>query len=223
MVEQAVHLPEPLRRVGVSVWQIALDAPGAPQAAIDASADVLGAQEFQRWQAFRCPQAATAFVLLRASLARLLRSHFGVDMRGRSMACGPHGKPALPAGGPPWFNLSHSGSRGCIALSERCEIGIDIERHGAAAPTLPHGVFTARECAHIRRAGVPGFYRIWTRKEAVLKALGLGFAADARAVCVAPPAGDDERAGMPCATTQLWSIDSIAGCSVAVACVRPQG
>ena len=54
----------------------------------------------------------------------------------------------------------------------------------------------------------------------MLKAQGLGFAADARSFCVAPPSPEG-RDGALCATTRLWSIDATAGCSVAVACVEP--
>lgn len=218
MLEQPVPLPAPLARRGVALWQVGLDT-----ADPDMAPSMLGPRELQRWQALRCPRAAAAYLRLRASLRRLLLRHGGIDIAGRSLAYGPHGKPSLPAGGPPWFNLSHSGGQACIALSTQAEIGVDIERHTPAMPPAfpaAGGVFTAHERAHMARNGASGFYRIWTRKEAVLKALGLGFATDARMFCVAPPPieGCD---GALCATTRLWSIASIAGCSVAVACIEP--
>jgi 4'-phosphopantetheinyl transferase len=75
--------------------------------------------------------------------------------------------------------LSHTGDLALVALAD-CEIGIDIEalRPLADAVDLAGRFFCAEEAAEIRRA-LPAqqaeiFLRVWTRKEAVLKALGIG-------------------------------------------------
>ena len=84
------------------------------------------------------------------------------------------------------FNLSHSGDWAILALCEH-EIGCDIERFRQADPLrLGKTVFTEPELALIRenpdRLGV--FYRLWTRKEALLKCMGEGFHRAAKSVDV---------------------------------------
>ena len=63
------------------------------------------------------------------------------------------GKPQLDGG--PWFSVSHSGARVAVALSERCEIGFDVEDLGGPLA----------ERARLER---------WTATEAALKAIGAG-------------------------------------------------
>jgi len=62
-------------------------------------------------------------------------------------------KPYLEGG--PWFSISHSTSRVAVALSDRCELGIDVEDLGAA------------------RGGRDALER-WAATEAALKAIGCG-------------------------------------------------
>jgi hypothetical protein len=62
-------------------------------------------------------------------------------------------KPYLEGG--PWFSISHSTSRVAVALSDRCDLGIDVEDLGAA------------------RGGRAALER-WTATEAALKAIGYG-------------------------------------------------
>lgn len=63
------------------------------------------------------------------------------------------GKPFLEGG--PWFSVSHCRTRLAIALSDRCEIGIDVEDLGPG---------------HADREALER----WTAVEATLKALGAG-------------------------------------------------
>lgn len=218
--ERPIGLPAALAAADVALWHVPLDDATLPGTgpctpSDEAAAALLGPCERRRWRAFRCPRAATGYLRQHLALRRLLRRHFGITLAGRPLALGPQGKPALPGGGPPWFSLSRSGAHGCIALSARHEVGVDIEQHRLAVPPHLPGVFDAREQAVIRRTGTPGFYRLWTGKEAVLKALGVGFSVDPRSVCVAR--FDRVRGAAP---VRLWAIDSVAGCSVALACVR---
>lgn len=217
---QSVALPAALTREGVALWQVDLG-----QGDEHAAAAGLGPHELRRWRAFRCPRARTRYARLQARLRELLHAAFGLDLQGRSWTYGAHGKPVLPGGQGPFFSLSHSGDCGCIALSARRELGVDVECLAAwpTADALP-GVFTPRERAHLAGAGAAGMWRLWTRKEAVLKALGCGFAADPSALCVAPvPGADGAAEGERCAGTRLWSIDAIAGCAAAIACVETAG
>ena len=79
---------------------------------------------------------------LRGGLLELARLSFPQD-----------GKPMLDGG--PWFSISHTASRVAVALSDRCDLGIDLEECSAARP----------DRAALRR---------WTATEATLKAVGLG-------------------------------------------------
>ncbi len=86
---------------------------------------------------------------------------------------GAYGKPAL-AVPPPHFNLSRRDGAAAVALSMTHEVGVDVE-------TL-RAIDDARELAALHftpgeREGVAddaGFLRVWTRKEACMKATGLG-------------------------------------------------
>ncbi len=88
---------------------------------------------------------------------------------------GPYGKPYAP--GYPAFSLSHSGAWCVLATGDGfAEIGVDIEevdaRHIGVAPT----VFTPAELAWMQADPVERFFRLWTWKESVMKAAGLGMA-----------------------------------------------
>lgn len=89
-----------------------------------------------------------------------------------------HGKPTLP--GRLRFNLSHSGAQGLLGVALDTEIGVDLEE---IRPDLDTGVIAAhffRPEEQSALARLPAweqhdaFYRIWVRKEALLKASGVG-------------------------------------------------
>lgn len=93
---------------------------------------------------------------------------------------GEHGKPYAPDLGGIDFNLSHSGRHALIAIARDQPVGVDLEMQGRqrSVDDIAHRYFAAAESralsalpAEMRDAA---FLRLWTGKEAVLKALGEG-------------------------------------------------
>ena len=90
-----------------------------------------------------------------------------------------HGKPHL-AYHRLAFNLSHSGSYALIAMAEHGTVGVDLERRDPLRELdlMADQVFAASELLFFRALPATqrqhAFFIAWTRKEAALKALGLG-------------------------------------------------
>ena len=97
----------------------------------------------------------------------------------------PRGKPSLEGG--PAFNLAHTGDHLVLALATEGEVGVDAEEPRALPDleALARRVFTSTERDELG-AVPPGperteaFLRGWTRKEALLKAMGVGLALSPR-------------------------------------------
>ncbi|HWD87641.1 MAG TPA: 4'-phosphopantetheinyl transferase superfamily protein [Mucilaginibacter sp.] len=75
------------------------------------------------------------------------------------------------------FNISHSGNRVVCCGTVQGVIGIDIEHVKVINLDDYPDFFTQNEWdfIHSHADKFDGFYKIWTRKEAVLKAIGTGF------------------------------------------------
>lgn len=88
------------------------------------------------------------------------------------------------------FSLSHSGDYvACIVSDNLC--GIDIERHSRKRKyeSIAKRICTESELKLIKNE--QEFYNIWTLKESVLKAVGLGFALDMRKFELTPLEGKE--------------------------------
>jgi 4'-phosphopantetheinyl transferase len=166
-------------------------------------------REQRRAEAFLQPVDRWAFVLGRGTLRRLLTRCLPPVGPIGALAEGRWGKPAVPVvpGEPPGleFNISHSGGRVLLAATWGTAVGVDLEvpRPGVEIEELLRRFFSKEEFAvwqslpaELRRTG---FYHLWTRKEAVVKAVGRGLSLpldsfqvtfDPRGACrviVAPP------------------------------------
>lgn len=124
-------------------------------------------------------QSLAAWSLLEAALDRL-----GVPAGERQVCAATGGKPYLRSGAVQ-FNLSHSGGIALCALGD-VPLGADVQAPGALRPAL-----VRRCCAEEERAWLSGqpeeaFFRLWARKESLLKACGCGLACDFHLVCCAP-------------------------------------
>ncbi|MEY9633415.1 4'-phosphopantetheinyl transferase [Bradyrhizobium japonicum] len=112
----------------------------------------------------------------RAALRHLLSRHLGVEPQAFRFDLRENGKPFLPQSDI-HFNVSHSGEVVAIALAAN-EVGIDIEakHHIPEMAAIAARFFSKNEAERVRAATDPTdeFFRIWTMKEAVVKAAGQG-------------------------------------------------
>lgn len=162
----------------VHLWFAELDRlrPGA--AAFEASLDAV---ELARADRFRFPADRERFVLGHGLLRALIGRYLGRDGDLVRYARGPFGKPFLE-GQDLRFSFSDTKDAVLVAFSHVVEIGADIE---TMQRTVDHDAvsehyFTAEETEDIASAkdGKRRFLELWTRKEAVLKASGVGIMDD---------------------------------------------
>lgn len=85
---------------------------------------------------------------------------------------GANGKPFAP--GYSAFSLSHSGQWCVLACGPQKNIGVDIEQMQENCMDVAPAVYTQRELAWMAADPVNRFFRLWTWKESVMKATGMG-------------------------------------------------
>lgn len=141
------------------------------------SGAVLSVEEEARAARFVQPRHAAEFRAARSGLRRVLGDCTGQRPDRLRFHYGPQGKPALDGG--PAFNLSHSGGWAALCVGPAgAELGLDIEAHRPVEPAVAERFFAPAEIAALAglqgTAWVQGFFRLWTRKEALIKALGSG-------------------------------------------------
>jgi len=160
---------------------------------LEAALTVIDRWERAQAERFRFERDRRRFIVRRAQLRRLLASHVGADAAALRFETNPFGKPRLAGG--PHFSLSHSGERMMVAIAD-VEVGCDIEWIDPALAWRPlaETLFAAAERVALAALPEPearaAFFRCWARKEAFVKALGLGlsYPLDAFAVSVSPEA-----------------------------------
>lgn len=74
------------------------------------------------------------------------------------------------------FNLSHAGALVAVVFSEQLEVGIDVEEETRRIDFegISKRFFAPAEQEWCARRGRKGFFEVWTRKEALVKAMGIG-------------------------------------------------
>lgn len=148
---------------------------------VDFLEDLLSPEERDRVDRLRLPHVRRRTLATRGWVRWALGLVTGSDPQRLVFRIGARGKPSLDEG--PSFNLAHTGDHLLLALATGGELGVDAEepRPLPDLEALARRVFTATEQAELG-ALPPGperaaaFLRGWTRKEALLKAMGLGLA-----------------------------------------------
>lgn len=142
---------------------------------------LLSLPELERAARFRDPSSRVTFVAARGWLRQVLAGYTGVAPRDLLFRATDFGKPMLvEQRGIPHvsFNLSHSGHLAIVAVAGGMPIGVDIERVRPVSLALAGESFAPGEVAALDALAPErrdeGFMRCWTRKEAYLKALGIG-------------------------------------------------
>lgn len=120
----------------------------------------------------------------RQPLLALLSRYLSLPQQQIRLAEGEHGRPMLALGFQTGldFNWSHSGQHAVVAVARRLAVGVDVEclRPRPSALALAQRFFHRDEaatlCALPEDRQSHEFLRLWTGKEAILKAMGRGIA-----------------------------------------------
>jgi 4'-phosphopantetheinyl transferase len=173
------------------VWVHGVDL--RPDDAVEAACfALLDDAERARAARFIVAEPRRQFVITRGALRLLLAQHLARPAHALTFATAAYGKPFAVVDGAPSrveFNVSHSAGRGLVAIAHG-PVGVDLEFLGREADLdlVAKGVFTPAEQTALRqKAGAERalqFYRLWTQKEALIKAKGLGFALPPRGFAV---------------------------------------
>lgn len=205
----------------VQLWWASLDVSDEEVAALRR---LLEARELERADRFRVPQVARRFVAARAALRTLLGQATATDPARIDFSYGDHGKPSVA--GAPYFNASDSGETVVVAMASQ-EVGVDVEglRSLPNPDRLARRICTPDELEQLTTISGDEFdarlLRLWTYKEAALKAVGLGLPGGLRNVEVDFTRGESPRLLRLCDDTGGWSLltadvkDSIL-CSIVV-------
>lgn len=209
-----------LPRAGVvHLWRTNLDV----SAAAEKFPGSLSIAEQERAQKFALPELRQRYVHARTWLRKILGSYLQIEPNAVPLTMDDRGKPHIDPGTNPIdlrFNLSHSCDFGLLAVTTGGEIGVDVQIEVAKNnwPAIAKKYFTANEQAHVQRQPMPTrntiCVEIWTRKEAVGKALGMGLHAKTFAFDVGPASWGIVSCGE---NLRVWSLAVEAPFAAAVA------
>ncbi|KAF1048056.1 4'-phosphopantetheinyl transferase family protein [Xylophilus sp.] len=152
--------------------------------ALRTQAALLSPQERERAGRLRFPVDRDRFVAAHIALRLALAEQGAQQADALRLADGPLGKPWLPDHPRIHFSLSHSRGVALIAVGHRGPLGVDVEylRPVPDALAVAERCFTLHENRALRslppRRRGRAFLTCWTRKEACLKAIGLGLRLD---------------------------------------------
>lgn len=164
----------------VHVWALRLE---APLALVSQFEKFLSRDEAARAGRFNFDYLRSSFILAHGALRLLLAGYLDARPAEIEFACGANGKPSVAASTPLQFNLSHSNGLALLAFTSGCELGIDIEkvRPMPDLQQIASRFFCAEETAELmslpRSQRDRAFFLCWTRKEAYIKAIGVGLSA----------------------------------------------
>ncbi|MEU0427995.1 4'-phosphopantetheinyl transferase superfamily protein [Streptomyces canus] len=161
---------------GVRVWTVPLDRPPATVAALSR---ILSEPEAERGDRCRFENDRRRFIVAHGALRLILAGCLDVPPEELRLERGRHGKPWLAGSSDLGFSLSHSGEHALVAVSRQREVGVDVDRlrPGLPVQSFAERFFPASDARFVAAAAGPTeraerFLRLWTRKEAVVKAAG---------------------------------------------------
>jgi 4'-phosphopantetheinyl transferase len=199
----------------IDVWRIDLDRP--LEIAVNLG-DILSDEERARAERFVFARDASRFQLCRAMLRVGLGWYLGRVPSRIALTTGWRGKPGLAEPCGLYFNVSHCERLALIAFTTVGEIGIDVEafQRDVEALEIATADFTAVEAAMIAAAGtrqeqISIFLRLWTRKEAVLKAAGGGLLDGLNSADVSRDPPGVVRLGKDAGGESRWLVRDLGG------------
>lgn len=207
----------------VHVWRGSTDVEDAGAAAVR-----LSPVERERAGRMAIPLVRARFIGARAFMRAVLASYLGVPAPLVPLAVDGRGKPFLENVTGLHFNLSHTGALAALAVAA-APVGIDIEvvRADVDDEGISARYFSASENAALRSLPAPerrhAFFVCWSRKEAYLKARGVGFGAALSSFSVAVPPALPRITPAVDADGRRWSLEDLQGAGACVGAVAIEG
>ena len=165
----------------IHVWRVPL---ALGRVTMQDSADMclLSVPERARAHRFLRLEPRLQFIRTRAAARRLLGLYLDREPAQIAIASGEFGKPFLPSPLEAWlqFNISHALGYALVAVRRELSVGVDIEKvhHDFDWESLAYNFFAPDERAALSRRPAAdrrrAFFACWTRKEALVKAVGRG-------------------------------------------------
>ena len=178
----------------VHVWRTNLNTSPAHLQSLQRA---LSSDELERANRFHFAQHRHHFIVARGTLRTLLSRYLNTSPKELHFQYNVYGKPALDFPATRLhFNLSHSHELALFAFSYNREIGVDIEymSRDIEYNELAQHTFSLQEATTITalsgEAKREGFFNCWTRKEAYIKARGMGVSLDLACFDVSLRPGD---------------------------------
>lgn len=164
----------------VHIWRISLE---QPEPVYRTLSDCLASDERDRADRFRFDEGRRRYVAGRGILRSILAGYLGARPQEIRFQYGPQGKPSLEkkyesAG--LHFNLAHTRDVAICACTRQYEIGVDVEHIHPVdeMDRIARRILSERD--YLAWNHLPdelrlfAFYKCWTQKEALIKALGYG-------------------------------------------------
>jgi 4'-phosphopantetheinyl transferase len=162
------------------VWSAPLDQPADMIAKL---APLLSRDEYQRAERFHRPTDRRRFIAGRGILRRIISVYLALAPDEVRFVYNEYGKPFISDDqnlGALSFNLSHSNCMALYAVARGRRVGVDIEymREDFATLEVAERFFSKDEVEALKAAPVDrrteAFFNCWSRKEAYIKAIGMG-------------------------------------------------
>lgn len=117
------------------------------------------------------------FIISRTVLKFLLSKQTGLDVKEIVLDKYSNKKPCLPSHPSVFFNVTHAGDYALIAIAKE-PVGVDVEyvNRDFEYNEILSGIFNKSEIHEVFNSNNKQrtFYKLWTRKEAIVKATGKG-------------------------------------------------
>ena len=198
----------------VHIWQARI----SERTDLDTLEGTLSTDERRRANRFHFEADRHRSIAARGILRRRLGYYLHLEPAEIAFQYGPQGKPELDESTMEItslsFNLAHSGELAMYAFAWDRKLGIDIERlrDVPEALIIARNHFTPSESRQLQSSGASlqaAFFRLWTRKEAVIKAVGTGVSTPLHEFDVSSDAPSDaswQRVSVPSQPRPEWYV-----------------
>ena len=167
-----------LEKSEIHIWQICLNNCSAKQLF-----SCLSPTEQERARRFKADIISRRYIVAHAAMRDILAKYLGGSATSLDLIQPLNQKPLIHQSQNHLglhFSLSHSHEIAILAVSQACIVGVDIEhiRPVASVTQIANRFFAASEYELLQKSPkaqqLALFFKIWTAKEAFLKAQGLG-------------------------------------------------